>query len=162
MSNQIYVISDLHFGHEKIAKLRGFKNSEIHDLFIVSEWNRVVKKRDTVWILGDIAITQKHLWKLKLLNGIKKVVLGNHDLPQYVEEIEFSVSKICGSFKYKDCVLTHIPIHPKEFYRWRKNIHGHTHDKNIKRFGIFNDKRYKNVSVENIGYAPILLSEVIK
>jgi len=61
-------------------------------------------------------------------------------------------------------VMTHIPIHPQELYtRWHGNIHGHLHNKfvfkNIQ--GTIKDKRYINVSAEQLSYTPQLLENVV-
>ena len=61
-----------------------------------------------------------------------------------------------GAVKYKDCVLTHIPVHPSQFPRFRLNIHGHLHLK------VIADTRYINVSCEQVNYTPVLLKNIIK
>lgn len=50
----IYVIADLHFGHEKVAIARKFWSTRQHDDAIVAAWNSVVTKRDVVYVLGDV------------------------------------------------------------------------------------------------------------
>jgi calcineurin-like phosphoesterase family protein len=154
---EVYVISDLHLGHLNMALKRGFSSVEEHDQYIIDQWNKVVKKRDTVYILGDITMEKTASYHLldKLL-GIKKVALGNHDKPQHVPELLKYVSSVFGSFKYKGCILTHIPIHECEIDRFRYCIHGHVHEKSL------SDPRYKNVSAEVLEYTPILISELLK
>ena len=154
MSNNIYVISDLHFGHTNMALKRGFETVEEHDQFIIDQWNKVITKRDVVWILGDITMEKKQGYELLAqLKGTKKVVLGNHDRPQDVPELLKYVNSVCGMVKLKGFFLTHCPIHTSELdYRVRKNIHGHVHENSI------DDPRYVNVSCENVGYTPQLLS----
>jgi calcineurin-like phosphoesterase family protein len=49
----VYIIGCLHLGHENMAKMRGWQSSIHHDAFLVAEWNRVVNKRDKVFILGE-------------------------------------------------------------------------------------------------------------
>jgi len=152
----IYVISDLHFCHENLAKHRGFIDSKQHDEFIIDSWNAVVTKGDTVWLLGDITMEKsKGYGLLDSLKGYKKVVLGNHDKPQHVKELLEHVNLVCGSFKYKDLILTHFPIHPQEFRKFRINAHGHVHQNTIP-----DDDRYVNVSAEAINYTPILLNNL--
>jgi len=155
MSNKIYTIADLHLEHISIAKLRGFETTEEHDEYLIDQWNKTVKKNDTVWILGDIGLTKKGYHKLDRLKGRKCIVLGNHDKPQYIPELQKYVNKICGSVQLKKCILTHIPIHESEFYRWEKNIHGHCHEKPIK------DDRYVCVSVDQTEMKPVLLNDLI-
>lgn len=155
-------ISDPHFGHRNMAIRRGFKDENEMDEHIVSEWNKVVNKRDTVWILGDITMEKSNYEILDRLNGIKKVILGNHDEPQHVPKLLQFVNKVCAvqyvkTKEFGNLIFTHIPIHPQELeYRFKTNIHGHVHENTL------DDKRYINVSAEVIDYKPKLLSEIIK
>lgn len=151
--SKLFAISDLHFGHTNMALKRGFKSVDEHDSFIIESWNKTISKRDVVWILGDITMEKSSpYYLLSRLNGIKKVVLGNHDQPQHVPELLKYVNTVCGMFKYKNLILTHCPIHESEMGRFSKNIHGHVHEDSLP------DKRYINVSCENVNYIPQLLS----
>ena len=75
--------SDLHFGHEKIAKLRGFASSFEHDEFVCSEIREQVTNHDVLWILGDVALDANgHTAALRYLWGLiceVRIVAGNHD-----------------------------------------------------------------------------------
>ena len=80
----IWVISDTHFGHENIIKYcnRPFSNIEEHDDALIRNWNSRVGPDDTVYVIGDFALTppkqvQNYLRRLngKELHNIK----GNHD-----------------------------------------------------------------------------------
>jgi calcineurin-like phosphoesterase family protein len=152
----VYVIGDLHFGHENLAKHRGFVDAEQQDNYIISQWNKTIYKRDTVYILGDIAM-EKH-WaykKLDQLNGIKKVVLGNHDKGKHVKYMLPYVNSVSGMIKYNGFWLTHCPIHPNEL-RGHINVHGHVH------LATIDDDRYINVSADVVDYTPQLLTSLIK
>jgi len=155
-------ISDPHFGHRNMAIKRGFKDENEHDEHIVSEWNKIVFKKDVVWILGDLTMEKGNYEILNRLNGIKKVILGNHDEPQHVPKLLEYVNKVCAVqyVKHKEfgnIIFSHIPIHPQELeYRFTINIHGHVHENTLQ------DKRYINVSAEVIDYKPKLLEELIK
>ena len=151
---QIFLISDTHFGHSNIIQYcnRPFKDSEEMDESLISMWNKTVNKDDKVYHLGDVGF--KSFAKLKLifdrLNGTKVLIKGNHDgfkLSQYSQLFK----DVRGSHQLAGYLLTHIPIHPDSLSRWKGNIHGHVHDKSL------SDKRYINVSVENINYTPIAL-----
>ena len=50
-----YVYSDPHFNHENIIKYanRPFKDVEQMNRFMIEEFNRVVSRKDRVFILGD-------------------------------------------------------------------------------------------------------------
>lgn len=158
--SKVYVISDTHFGHESIAKHRGFSSAEEQDNLIVNNWNRVVNKRDTVWVLGDITMEKANYEILRRLNGTINVVLGNHDLPHHTKVLSGFVNKIGGAVKYKGCLLTHVPIHESEVNRFRKVIHGHVHEKTIM-FGEKPHDQYVNVCCEVINYTPILFENLL-
>lgn len=159
--NKIRFISDLHFGHKNMAIRRGFKDEFEHDEYIIKQWNSVVNKRDTVFILGDITMERsKWYFRLDSLFGYKKVILGNHDKLSCVPELLKYVNSVGGmlnlkNFNSKNIVLTHCPVHPSEFnYKVDYNIHGHVHENTL------DDKRYINVSAEVIDYKPKTFEEL--
>lgn len=152
MNAKIYGISDLHFGHKSMAIKRGFDSEEEHDQHIIESWNSIIKKIDTVFILGDITMEKKQGYVyLDKLRGYKKVILGNHDMPQHIPELLKYVNSVCGMFKYKDSILTHCPIHESEINRFKFNYHGHVHENSLP------DERYVNLSAEVLNYKPIEL-----
>jgi len=141
-----------------MALHRGFDSVEQHDNHIIDAWNSIVDKGDTVWILGDITMekrTNYHL--LSRLKGYKKVVMGNHDMPQHARSLLEYVNSVCGMFKYSsDIILTHCPIHESEIKRFKLNIHGHVHANTLP------DKRYVNVCCEVVDYTPKLINSIIE
>ena len=169
MGHNVFVISDLHFGHKNMAIKRGFESVEEHDEFIIEKWNSVVNKNDTVWILGDITMEKSNYEILDRLKGFKKVVLGNHDMPQHVPKLLEHVNKVCSVFTMKNVILSHIPIHPQELqFRFTKNIHGHLHENKVKKkvdnWGVFDevdDERFINVSCECVDFTPVRLNTLL-
>jgi calcineurin-like phosphoesterase family protein len=156
--SRIFVIGDLHFGHRAVIKFesqsRPFSTIQEHDLELVERWNSVVRKRDTVYVLGDVVFSRDSFKYLGMLVGVKKLVLGNHDrfpTRMYLEHF----SKVLGIAMVRSCALTHIPIHPWQFQRYRRNIHGHTHHNSL------DDRRYINVSAEMINLTPVLLDSLL-
>ena len=155
----IRFISDLHLGHENLAKgLRGFNSSIEHDDYIIQCWNDIVtNEKDITYILGDITMEKSsYYYLLDRMNGVKHVILGNHDRRQDVQELLKYVDTVSGMINYKkEFILTHCPIHPKEFeYRYKYNIHGHVHANSI------DDSRYINVCCEVVDYKPKTLDEL--
>lgn len=82
--------SDLHLGHEYVAKLRGFKDdpegkfsaSAPHDVHIMSVWKEHVRPKDHIWLLGDISGGRNEEYALDFLSilpGHKHLISGNHD-----------------------------------------------------------------------------------
>jgi calcineurin-like phosphoesterase family protein len=156
--SRVFVISDTHFGHKRIiefeAAARPFATIEDHDRELVARWNAVVTKRDTVWHLGDVFFGKDGHKALGELNGYKRLVLGNHDHYSLAVYQQY-FAKIYGAAEYRHCILTHVPIHENQMYRYEKNVHGHMHSKSIP------DPRWVCVSAEHTGLAPILMDTVI-
>lgn len=164
---EIYVLGDLHFGHRRIAEFRPeFSSREHHEEHICDLWRDTVKERDQVWLLGDAAFTMEGLAKLGTLPGEKILVRGNHDeLPTLAYMTVFA--EVYGIVKYRRkkrqaAWLSHAPVHPDEL-RGRINIHGHVHGNSIQRTypGIGADPAYVNVCPEVVGYAPIVLRDLL-
>lgn len=166
-----YFIADLHFGHRNMAIKRGFKDENEHDEFIIQMWNSVVTKRDVVTIIGDVTMEKSANYiLLNRLNGIKRVILGNHDMQNHVPKLLLHVNSVAGMVKKKfheerlTVFITHCPIHPREFRKGRVklNIHGHIHEYKVKKFfNLIEDKRYINVSCEQIDYMPRTIKELL-
>lgn len=188
MTNQIFFISDTHFGHANIltfkrndgGPLRAFSCVEEMDEHMVEQWNSVVRPQDKVYHLGDVVLNKNHMYILARLNGHKRLVRGNHDIyrtelySQYFEEIH-GVRVFNGLPNRLRIAATHVPIHPECGSRWQLNVHGHLHSNNIKRtisgyaqqygnkiFRNWSDPRYYNVSVEQIDYTPIPMETLIE
>ncbi|MBR3354600.1 MAG: metallophosphoesterase family protein [Oscillospiraceae bacterium] len=79
-----YYISDLHFWHKNlISKMdkRPFETVEEMNEYMITQWNRKVRKNDEVVILGDLGFMKGEAANelLKRLNGKKFLIIGNHD-----------------------------------------------------------------------------------
>jgi calcineurin-like phosphoesterase family protein len=163
-------IADLHLGHENMAKKRGFSSAAEHDEHIIKMWNSVVAKRDLTYILGDVTMeTSKYYPLLDRLNGRKKVVLGNHDMPKDVPELLKYVDQVGAMMRYKGIWMSHCPVHPMELeHRVRRIIHGHIHENYVMKqvtflgFNLFQrvDRRYHCVSCEHVNYTPVTLDQL--
>ena len=161
---EIFVIADTHLGHKRVLEftrddgtpLRPFKSLEEMHTTIAERWNSVVTSRDKVYHLGDVAFTRSALGLIGMLNGKKRLVRGNHDLfptrlyLDYFDEV-YGVRKIDGVW------MTHVPMHWGSVAQSRVtvNIHGHLHEKVIRR------PKYFNACVERIGYTPVSIDEVL-
>lgn len=76
-----FYTADLHFGHANIISLcdRPFADVGKMDEGLIKRWNEVVGPDDTVYVVGDVALSPKQLSPVCLLNGRKILVAGNHD-----------------------------------------------------------------------------------
>lgn len=161
----IFFTSDTHFGHEKLvttfknadgSPARNFKSVEEMDEHIISQWNSVVRDCDTVYHLGDVVISKKHMHKLYRLNGKKRLIRGNHDIfddSLYHEHFK----RLLGVkvFPKHGAICTHVPIHPNQLQRrFVVNLHGHMHNHRVlDQFGKI-DSRYINLCGEHWDYIP--------
>lgn len=144
---------------------------------MIERWNNVVGVADTVIVLGDISCGNNK-WKdvIDEFNGNKKLIMGNHDdskISMYLEhfkeiggvgEVSLSWNKIPTGITR--AVLTHIPVHPSCLDRYIANFHGHLHRHSIKNhndwdevFPSVDDRRYINVSCEQLSYTPKRIKE---
>lgn len=164
----IWVTSDLHFGHKGICEfvqangtpVRPWDSYQEMDEELIKRFNERVKPNDKCYILGDVTINRRGLSTIGRLN-CKNLVLvkGNHDVFRLNEYTEYFID-IRAYMVVKDVLLSHIPIHPDELYRWHGQIHGHLHTKHVMKDGI-RDIRYKNVCVEQTDFYPILLNDAL-
>ena len=176
----IYFTSDLHLGHNNILKLcsRPFSTIEEMDEYIISAWNKKVKKGDKVYIVGDF------IWEkepepqrfLSRLNGTKILVLGNHDSKwlnkidnkeEYNLIIADKIVEICH--EQKVITLSHYPM-----LEWKNSrkvgskklgylLHGHIHN-NVREeyFVLFKKENALNVGVDINNFEPVTLQELMQ
>ena len=132
-----YYISDLHFGHYNIMRFdnRPFYSVEEMDKALIDNWNGVVDKGDTVYILGDFCWLKEDRWIeiLSQLNGNKVLIRGNHDLKYMSQQLRNMFQDIKDYKEVKDggkrVLLSHYPM---PFYRGAYNedivhLYGHIH-----------------------------------
>lgn len=146
-----FFTSDLHFGHRKVAELRGHDDFVDHDRFIREVWRSQVTDDDIVYVLGDISLNGNHgLNCLRDLPGRKRLIAGNHDavhpkfskaanaMPKWLEVFETIASAGTVKIGGRRVLLSHYPYTgdsgPVDRDRqWRLPnhgellLHGHTH-----------------------------------
>lgn len=178
----VFLTSDTHFGHlgvckfmreDGVTKLRPWDSPEEMDEEMVKRWNDTVRPNDKVYHLGDVVINRKALRILSRLNGDKVLIKGNHDIFR-LEEYTPYFRDIRGSHVMNGLILTHIPVHPDNLYRFGTNIHGHLHSNRIRKIRGVNtrngemlysaeiDPRYYSVCVEQTDFRPVLFEDVCK
>jgi len=159
MAENEFVISDNHLGHRGILGLepesRAFCSIEEHDLAQVRAHNSVIhSNKCVVWFLGDVVWNAYGFRSLSKMRGRKYLVLGNHDTYPADRYLKY-FSKVFGVASVGEFILSHVPVHPCQFTRYKGNIHGHLHSK------VVGDNHYENVCVERVGFTPVPLDTVI-
>ncbi len=162
MSN-IFYTADTHFNHAFVAGTRNFATAEEHDEELIENFNRTVHKKDHLWILGDLNMGSltDGLAQAARLNGVKHLVLGNHDpghpmhrgshakMKRYMEVFESVSVHEQHIIKGQRAMLSHFPYRgdhkPEDRYQeWRLRdeglplLHGHVHDAFLKSKGQIN------------------------
>lgn len=163
----IFLISDSHFGHAKIAKYCN-RPDNFEDL-IYHNWNSTVRNSDdTVIHLGDLMLTNREnqrKFDFHSLMGVKILVRGNHDRESREYYVKKGFNVICNYINMGDILYTHLPVTIPEHIRY--NIHGHYH---IKHFAIGHvDYKSKTVltekhllfSIEDMRYMPVEVNRFI-
>lgn len=167
-----FIISDTHFSHANILKFSRkdghkvrpeFSSVEEMDEAMVERWNAAVRPNDIVYHLGDVALKSRHVDIVKRLNGIKHLVVGNHDIYglkfyfDYFDNV-FGMRRLLK----EGVMLSHIPIHIHSIKRGYINVHGHIHENIIAHdsqmiVGKIEDQHplYFNACVEHHNYTPI-------
>jgi calcineurin-like phosphoesterase family protein len=144
-----FFIADLHLGEGRIAKARGFGSPGDMDALIAKHWAERIGPSDGVWVLGDVGRVGG-LDQLAGLPGEKHLIAGNcDDLARIIGRGVFAwvgVSKRLGPL-----LLSHMPVHPSLLKGGLINVHGHLHSRRL------GDPRYRCVSAEQVGYAPVPL-----
>ena len=175
----IYYISDIHFGDQRVFDKckRPFIDLNHFQDEIIKRWNNKVNKTDTVYVLGDIAedFYSDVIKIFKKLNGIKHLIIGNHDL--LLLDI-IKKSNIFESIEYmklikdnnRNVFLCHYPVMDwMEFSRGGYHVYGHIHNKTkehdfayIQIKDYFKNKKGFNAGVDVTNFEPVTLDEMIK
>lgn len=167
MSNILF-IADLHVGpyNHRTLSLRGFKSDWVRHLNIVRDSiNARVVRGDMLYILGDLGF--KNMTRdledfLKSLHCQKKIAIGNHDNKRQLQKLKdkgiIQDVKENYNLKYGNYYfdLSHFPKREwNHFYENGFHLYGHTHG-NLPQY-----YRSMDVGIDNIGYTPITINEVI-
>jgi len=145
----IWFTADLHISHNKefLYGPRGFANEIEMNEAIVERWNNLVKPEDTVYNLGDMAMSDidSAIPYLKRLNGMQVWLFGNHDTKSKIERILRECHHNIYLLQYdthatviKDGKMSiHLSHYPtltanfddKGFSKHVLALHGHTHQR---------------------------------
>jgi calcineurin-like phosphoesterase family protein len=156
-----YFTSDTHFTHERTIKLseRPFANAGEMDEHMIAAWNAVVRPDDEIWHLGDFAYkctAERRQTIFARLNGVKRLIRGNHDNDATQALPWASVSDLeIIAVEGRQVVLCHYPMREWPYYfRGALHFFGHCHNK------MPGSRRSHDVGVDAIGYTPLRLEQL--
>ncbi len=165
---RVFFTADTHFGDTHILRQRGarFGTIEAHDAALIERWNATVGPEDTVWHIGDFAAHADRAYcaaVFERLNGVKRLVLGNHDSKRVsglawadppVESARITLRDGAGGL----CrlFLAHYAHRAwPGLWRGTRHLYGHTH-------GTLEDTcRSCDVGVDAWDYRPVALPEIV-
>lgn len=165
ITENIFLTADTHFGHRRLVD---WGRPEDFNELIVSNWNRVVSKKDIVLHLGDLTMinAEETLKYTSRLNGIKYMVLGNHDdrSVTWYNSMGFivlpAIFKVLGNKygEYLKLLFTHVPEGsiPADWI----NIHGHMHNNSHR--GVVDRFNHIDIGVDCFDFTPVKLSKVLE
>lgn len=156
----IYIIGDLHFNEPGITKVDGAKYTfdceDRRNAYIINKWNSIADRNDTVFINGDIGVNLVDI--IPRLNGIKNLIIGNHDIinPRGYMEIGFNNVYDHPIVLDDFYIISHEPMYVSEQSPYA-NIFAHVH----------NNPTYKTLSSRSFctsgcrhDYAPISFEKI--
>ncbi len=128
----IWFTSDLHFGHNNVIKFcdRPFESVHEMNIALTENWNKKIKPKDKVYVLGDFSFMGSKNTKalLEKLNGYKILIWGNHDRKPH-KMLELGFDEVYESHKIflnsegerYEFLLSHFPYAPIKEYHKREH-----------------------------------------
>jgi calcineurin-like phosphoesterase family protein len=170
---KVYLISDTHFNHGKIATYCD-RPADFTDV-LIRNWQQIVQPSDLIIHVGDVFIGQAEGWKkiYPELPGRKILIRGNHDWHHNCTWwMQNGFDFACDAFIFRHIYLTHKPVN------WippgtHLNIHGHLHNiwhgfhknepdtERITRAGKLRNPWQRLFSVEYTDYKPVEFEQFI-
>ncbi len=170
----IYYTADLHFGHDaSIGKYgRPFLTVEDMDRALINSWNKKVRPKDTVYIVGDFMSRAQAnpAYYLEKLNGEKHLVVGNHErfwtnrcnLQRYFKTVGLFAEV---NDEGQRVVLFHFPM--VEWWGDRRGstlVYGHVHNRESEPTisTLRSLKNAYNAGVDINNFYPVTLAQLAK
>jgi calcineurin-like phosphoesterase family protein len=160
--NKVWWTSDTHWGHANIIRYcnRPFGSVSEMDETMIANWNAVVRPEDEIWHLGDFAhgADAKHVRSVfHRLNGIKRLVIGNHDggetlaLPWADPPAHMAHISIAGVRVY----MCHYGLRVWPGMRGKAiSLYGHSHGR------LPGNARSLDVGADCWGFAPVGIDDI--
>ncbi len=156
----LFFTSDSHFNHEGIIAhcKRPFSCVEEMDEVMVRNWNAVVRPTDTVYHLGDFSWQRKKSdieATLSRLNGIKHLIVGNHDHTDTRRAKGWASVAYAARLKNNGLkvYLSHYPV-----LGFREDIHFHGHQHNPTPWPV---RHQVDVGVDAWGFKPVSIEQIL-
>jgi len=158
--------SDHHFSHEAIIKYcnRPFKDKYEHDGALIENWNKLVKRNDLVYHLGDFCFgshkTVRHF--RNRLNGKIILIMGNHDYKSRIHKLtdlfteihDYRMIKVSNKQALFLCHYC-MRVWPRSHFNV-PSLYGHSHG------GLEGIGKQMDVGVDTNNFKPYHVDEIIE
>lgn len=170
VDSNCWFTSDLHLNHSNIIKFcnRPFTSVEEMNKTIINNWNNVVNKNDTVFLLGDIVFGGYDIWNyfMEKLNGLKILIAGNHDKSitiskfHRVDQILNIIVKDPEIKGGQRITLCHYPMYSwYQSHRGAWQLYGHLHNGRVQISDDENEQTKKEI-IDYIKSELVLISKL--
>lgn len=162
-----WVISDTHFGHEKMYEFCGRPHG--FETVLLNNIRKLVSCTDVLIHLGDVCFGNDLEWHNKLCSipVTRWLVRGNHDSKSVAWYVSHGWQSVSDSFTLdmfgREILFSHMP---KADTGYGLNIHGHFHNSDHRRHepelvAVKNDRQFL-VAVEYEKYQPVNLKSIVR
>ncbi|ODT74484.1 MAG: hypothetical protein ABS76_36850 [Pelagibacterium sp. SCN 64-44] len=162
MSQRVLFTADTHFGHQNIIRFcnRPFRDIDEHDEVLIANWNAAVQPGDVVWHLGDFGYRGDNARLAKnfdRLNGVKNLIIGNHDRPFVREKLPWNSVEHMADIVVdgRRLILSHYAM--RVWPAMRRGVYmlfGHSHT------NLAGNAQSCDVGVDAFQYRPVTLDEI--
>lgn len=134
---------------------------------IINNYNSVVRKDDSVFILGDAAMLGASQWErlkpvINKLNGTKHLIYGNHDEFRWQRYIDVGFTTTHSALWLEEGGLKIVMAHDPSVYCTLAPgtvfLHGHIHTL----YKSIPDKRVVNVGIDMWDFFPVSIDDITK
>lgn len=160
--DKVMFTADTHFGHANIIRFcnRPYRDAHHMGEQLVHEWNRVVRRNQIVFHLGDFAFKNsqtKLIHQRQRLNGEIILIRGNHDnsaTERLFKEVHDIAEVTIGKQRIVMCHYA-MQVWNASFHgSWM--IHGHSHGTLTPNW----ERKICDVGVDSWGYKPVSFSQL--
>lgn len=162
-----FFTSDQHFFHKNIIRYcnRPFKDEPAMRRQIIANYNSEVRKDDTVYFLGDVAMLGASQWEhlkgvIQSLNGRKHLIFGNHDEFRWERYLDIGFLSVHSAHWMElegvRLVMAHDPAIYCTLDPGTVFLHGHIHTL----YKSIPNQKVVNVGVDVWSFYPISINEI--
>jgi len=160
----IWFTADTHFDHDSIRKYchRPFESVDEMNETIISNWNTLVGKNESVYHLGDFSFsktTERVEELISRLNGKIHIIFGNHDKRVVRRAQGFESKSDLKQVKYEGVkiICCHYAMRV-----WNASNHGtwHLYGHSHGNLDELQDRRSTDVGVDCWGFTPVSFKRI--